>query len=1671
MAAILSAALVSGSIGPGMGITAGAAVPGRMIEAFEELSEETLFQAVPLGTKKRELKLPNYLNAKLEAEEGSGEDGWDGEDGGNAATPSQAAATGSEADKAGTWRKVKVTWVLDEDFSEQETYDGQVPGIYVFEAELASDRYELSGAELPAIEVEVLVEAEEDGQEATPSDAPEGIPEEILVTDWTYLDDGNLSDDGSLTLYESTYGFDEVVSLLPGRIQAVVEEDGTTKTLLLTWDSPDYRAEQEEREEAGEREEAEEREESGAQAESEEQTAGSYRFRWELPEGYVLSEDAKEPELTVISDTGELSLEQQAQILETQIERQRYLRKGSAPASSYRFLIGSEAVLRELAEKVNGGETWADGDISYGENTYVLTENIRLTDEWIPVGTESHPFAGTFDGDGFVIGGLTIDDPDMEDCGLFGYVKGGTVEDLGLKEVEIRGGTRVGAVAGTLYEGILRRCYSTGSISAESLAGYSVPGQILLTGIAGGLAGVADTGSIVKDCYSSIELEAHTAGGITGILADSSMENCYSTGKITLNTETEAKYALMGGMAGFLSYGRKPAKLSNTIALNPSLDSMDKGYPKRIYCRGIKINQEGQEGANLIFQNNYAFSGMKINMSSIPGSSPDIHDGEDFTYHAANGIFSTPWEDIFSDTSAWDIKPYSLPVLKDIGGQCGEIPYWLAEGTEAYLYIGSEEELAAFRDRVNGTDGSPADAFTGKTVRLTADIRLTKEWEPIGVYLGANDPDNCPFKGILDGDGHIISGVSITQNTENESISGLFGYVAGGTIENLGVKDADIHGKYCGAVVGFLDGGEIRACYSTGKVNSGVIAGGIVGAAEANGDDDCTVKDCYSLADVSANEPDGFAGGIVGRSVIDNTTISNIMRCYSTGSASGSSIKCGGLAGMVQGSISLTNSAALNKSLSQRDGGRVYGAATRSSGSHPVTKNNYAFYGMELDGGTVPAGTGTTTNKHGADLTYNPSTQEFNVSWKHIFVDTGAWDITPGKLPTLKGLRGQDGTIPQYIWTREEPEVLEIGSEAELAAFRDKVNGGDDFAGRTVKLTKDIRLTGEWTPIGVYAGDAQPKDNRPFKGTFEGNGYVISGMRFQSGMSYQELEDANAGDVGLFDLLEGTVRNLGLRDVDVVAYNIAGGIAAHMENAAIQNCFVEGTVMGYVAAGGIAGIMSDSTIKNSYFRGVVTWTEPNAGVYGITGGIAGFLSSGKNELSHCYSAGSLGKRGDPGIAGGLVGAVDDANGGDPAGTVRRNAALNHSLEGTDRAVIGRIYSRSGTGSRVTFAENYAYKGMKAGGSTAAGDDGTGLNGMDGTAAELVMNRSLFPESDWTLMEGCFPVLSVFAGEEPVPFAGWLEEQAEERFGMELEAPLSFTFPAAEVGYETPAGKTVAVKNTGTAATGDLAVTLTEQKKDGVGKGQGEADYFILPKAAVDSIAAGEAGEFVIAPAKGLPAGSYTAAVKVAGNFGLSGTYDVSFTVNPASRPGRSDGGSDRTPEKPPYTILIGDVPSSVGTGTWERQPDGGWKFYRVQENAAGSGPGLASGGTVRPAVKEWLWIDGFWYLFDENGRMVSGWASVNGVWYYLSTAGHSAANPPYKEGAMVTGWVREQDSSLWYWMDENGAMATGWREIDGKRYYFNPGPEGTAGALRTDEQESGSVISNGRADDIFLWHP
>ncbi len=210
-------------------------------------------------------------------------------------------------------------------------------------------------------------------------------------------------------------------------------------------------------------------------------------------------------------------------------------------------------------------------------------------------------------------------------------------------------------------------------------------------------------------------------------------------------------------------------------------------------------------------------------------------------------------------------------------------------------------------------------------------------------------------------------------------------------------------------------------------------------------------------------------------------------------------------------------------------------------------------------------------------------------------------------------------------------ETVNIGTAAELisaaAAINASSNGGE---GTTYNLTADINLGGAlWsTIIGSEA--------KPFKGTFDGNGHVITNYKFNctenSGVYY-----------GLFGVVGGN-GHITCLGVEKVSANIPaawcypdgyGAIAGKLtDNAKISECYAKkislslshgnGTNGNFEAAGAIAAIAEGSgvTVESCYSTGSI-FNEAEAN---YDAGIVGMLMSW-NKIDKCYSDSTIGRIG------------------------------------------------------------------------------------------------------------------------------------------------------------------------------------------------------------------------------------------------------------------------------------------------------------------------------------------------------------------------------------------------------------------------------------------------------------
>lgn len=123
--------------------------------------------------------------------------------------------------------------------------------------------------------------------------------------------------------------------------------------------------------------------------------------------------------------------------------------------------IANAGQLAKLAAEVNKGT-------DFSTVTIELSGNIDLSDHyWVPIGTATNAFHGTFKGGSYTVSRLNISDAYLDNAGLFGYASGATISNLTVSAGSIAGDENVGILAGSLYNSTLTNC----SVSATGISG------------------------------------------------------------------------------------------------------------------------------------------------------------------------------------------------------------------------------------------------------------------------------------------------------------------------------------------------------------------------------------------------------------------------------------------------------------------------------------------------------------------------------------------------------------------------------------------------------------------------------------------------------------------------------------------------------------------------------------------------------------------------------------------------------------------------------------------------------------------------------------------------------------------------------------------------------------------------------------------------------------------------------------------------------------------------------------------------------------------------------------------------------------------------------------------------------------------------------------------------
>ena len=200
--------------------------------------------------------------------------------------------------------------------------------------------------------------------------------------------------------------------------------------------------------------------------------------------------------------------------------------------------------------------------------------------------------------------------------------------------------------------------------------------------------------------------------------------------------------------------------------------------------------------------------------------------------------------------------------------------------------------------------------------------------------------------------------------------------------------------------------------------------------------------------------------------------------------------------------------------------------------------------------------------------------------------------------------------------TEDNPYLIETVSD--LVFFRDRVNGGNNYAGKHVKLAADIDLSSieNWTPIGniTYNSQYKPVDaSKVFSGVFDGNGKVISNLKIERTVGGADTQ----ANVGLFGI---TGEGAAIKDLTLTNVNIetdgrnVGALAGFAYKATLSNITVNGNIQ-IKGGNNVAGVAGMTRYYDMSATNISVSGANSSAIVGnnIVGGIFAEIAPGDSE--------------------------------------------------------------------------------------------------------------------------------------------------------------------------------------------------------------------------------------------------------------------------------------------------------------------------------------------------------------------------------------------------------------------------------------------------------------------------
>ena len=957
-----------------------------------------------------------------------------------------------------------------------------------------------------------------------------------------------------------------------------------------------------------------------------------------------------------------------------------------------KYTIRSAEELAYLAKLVNDGtQTFS------GNKIITLAQNIDLSNvchpadesgadevNWTPIGNDaSHAFAGKFDGNGYTIEKLYINESSVWAIrtslykGLFGN-NSGVIQNVIVKGDVTINNTKTGTAVGKpllikAVGGIVGNNNSAGKVQNCGFYGtVTVQGNDKnkkTSYQSNNNGGVVGTGNAANCWYYTPWVDDNNMLGVCG----GTPTNCYhNVPKHTGKKGTLIKSESFGGFAAAAADGLNAYAFENKLPMWSASESALVINMELKYDAVVKL-AAGVEGSVVTgkvgFGNNLAQSKLGKNNEPLALTAAEGTGKVYYTLKKPTEGVTITKDDLVGLPAEYTVNAENADEKGVITLYYGTEDELMADLTESgwyynntkgdYYSISTSKELRFLATLVNDKHIN----FSGKTINLTKNIDLSdiEDWTPIG-----KDTD-LPFAGKFNGAGssYSISGLNgdlfgvVKGSIESVNISGVTGRLvgtleSGGTVKNC-MSTAKAEGSDENAAVGGLvgtavEGATVSSSYYYNKDSMGTR---VVGSGKAT--------NCFYLAETStfgdaedngARTAEEFAAGRVTWELNGKANGFKGRGTYLSWGMSDNEPKVPKLARIKVGAPGCVYELTLTK---------VYAPPAkdiRLEGEDVAVLHDgdtWYAYCVWASNKTFSVKVDTTTLESGDMVTYGTNGEPTKIT----YIETSTEAAKNAYSYTIGGKI--DADISWYVG-HENDDIYILKTPEQMFGFAALVNGtakdkdgkkipSKNFNGKTVKLDNDIDLSGySWTPIGLGNGSV-------FQGTFDGGGHRIKGLFVTSNMQY----------AGLFGYLKGgTVQKVQVEGSIDATYTsggdfFVGGIVGYLEGAGtVSNCLSKVDVTATssnkaVSAGGVVGFAVSGSKIN------LCWNEGSVQVTGVVVGSAvGGVVGGAATATNCANFGAVTSNC---ATGGIAGSINEASNCYNLGTVTGAEGMTHNISG------------------------------------------------------------------------------------------------------------------------------------------------------------------------------------------------------------------------------------------------------------------------------------------------------------------------------------------------------------------------------------------------------------------------